>query len=111
MPGKQVRPPAVFAHAITHLDQRALDRTSHPVKQLEFETTAIDAELLRHRLRVGDAADVMRAERGGHDRLVLEKNSRERFEIGVALRFLQKDRNRPAVLASPDFFVIPIGAL
>ena len=46
----------------------------------------------------------------GHGRFVLEQNPRERFKIRVALRFLQKDRNRPAVLAALDFFVIPVGA-
>ena len=29
---------------------------------------------------------------------VLEQNASEPFEIGVALRFLQEDRNDPAVL-------------
>ena len=108
--GQQFADRTIFAHAITHLDQRALDRTGHAVKQLKFEAAAIDAELFRHGLRVGDAADVVGAERGGHGRFVLKKNFGEGFEIGVALRFLQKNRNRPAVLASFDFFVIPIRA-
>ena len=61
--GKQFADRTIFADAITHLDQRALDRTGHAVEQLKFETAAVDAELVRQRLRVSDAADVVRAER------------------------------------------------
>ena len=49
----------IFADAITHLDQRALDRAGHSVEQLEFETAAIDSEFFRQCLRVRDAADVV----------------------------------------------------
>ena len=58
---------AVFAHAITQLDERTLDRTGHSIKQLKLETTAIDPEFVRKRLCVRDAANVVRPERGGND--------------------------------------------
>ena len=32
----------------------------------------------------------------GDDRFVLEQNARQSFEIGIAFRFLQKDRERPS---------------
>src|SRR4029450_6865659 len=50
---------AVFANAITHLDQRALDRPSHSIKQLKLEAVAIDTEVVRKRLGVRDTANAM----------------------------------------------------
>src|SRR5262249_993481 len=58
---------AVFADAITHLDERTLDRAGHAIKQLELEPTSVDAELFRERLRVRDAPDIVRTERGAHE--------------------------------------------
>ena len=49
MPGSNSPTGAIFADAITHLDQRALDRAGHSVKQLEFEAALVDAELLARR--------------------------------------------------------------
>ena len=58
-----------------------------------------------------DAAHVVRTEGGRNDRFVFKQDLREPFEIRVALRFLQKHRNIPAVLSGFDFLVVPIGAL
>ena len=77
---------------------------------MKFETATINLELFRHGLRVSDAADIVGTERRGHNRLVLEQDAGESFEIGVALWLLQPDRNDPAVLRRFYFFVVPIGA-
>ncbi len=57
--GQQLANRTVFPDAIPHLHQRALDGAGHAVKQLELEPAGINAELIRDRLRVRDAADVM----------------------------------------------------
>ena len=101
--GQQLADRTIFADAITHFDQRALDRAGHSVEQLKLETAAVDAEFFGERLRVRDAADVVRTERRGDDRFVLEQDARERFEIRVALGLLQIHRNVPAVLAGFNF--------
>src|SRR5207237_5350080 len=97
-------------NAITHFDQRALDRAGHAVEELELETAAVDADLFRERLCMRDAADIVRTERRGHDRFVFEQDARERFEVYVALRLLQIERTIPAILTGLNFFVIPIRA-
>src|SRR5262249_33070457 len=74
----------------------------------EFETALVDAELFRERLRVRDAANVVRAERRGHDRFVLEQNAGDHLEIQIALRFLQENGAGPAVLTRFYFFEVPI---
>jgi hypothetical protein len=78
---------------------------------LKLEAALIDPELLRVGLRVRDAADVVRPECRGRDRLVLEQNAGADFEVRVALRFLQPDRDTPAVLRRLDLLVIPVSAL
>src|SRR2546421_1174198 len=93
----------IFAYPIAHLDECALDRPGHSGEQLKLETAAIDPELFRQRLRMRDAADIVGAERGSHDRFVLEQNAAEPFEIGIALGFLQPYRNDPAVLGGLNF--------
>jgi len=96
--GQQLADWTIFPDAIPHLDQRALDRSGHAVKQLEFEAAAINTELIRDRLRVGNTADVMRAERGRNDRLIFKKHARKLFKIRVALGFLKKDGRIRSVL-------------
>src|SRR5437764_13364793 len=49
----------------------------------------------------------MQTERGGDDRFVLEQDARALFEVRVALRILEKDRDTPAVLRRLDLLVIP----
>ncbi len=109
--GQQFADRAIFPHAITHLDQRALDRAGHSVKQLKLEAALVDSELLRVSLRVRDAANVVRPESGRDDGFVVEQDAGALFETGVALRLLQKDGAAPAVLRRFDLFVIPVGAL
>src|SRR5436190_22009224 len=58
-----------------------------------------------------DAAHVVRPERGGDGRFILEQNPREQLEIQIALRLLEKDRTSPSVLARLAFFEVPVGAL
>ena len=57
-----------------------------------------------------DAAHIVRTERCGHNRFVIEQDPGAAFETGVALRFLEKDRAKPGVLRGDNFLVIPIGA-
>src|SRR5205085_11794677 len=97
----------VFTNAITHFDERAFDRTGHAVEQLELETAAIDSELIGQRLRVRDAANIVRAERGGNDRLVLEHDPCEHFKIQIAFGLLKEDRTSPTVLPRFCFYEIP----
>jgi hypothetical protein len=66
MPGNN-SPTGQYSHAITHLDERALDRTGHSVEQLKLEAALVDSELLGVGLRVRDAANVMRTESGRDD--------------------------------------------
>src|SRR5256714_2622887 len=108
---QQLADRAVFANAITHFDQRALDRAGHAIQQLKFETAAIDPEFVRDRLRVRDAADIVRPEGGGNDRFIFQQHTREGFEIHVALRLLKIDRTIPSVLLRFNCFVIPVRAL
>ena len=69
---EQLSDRAVFANAITHFDQRALDRPGHAIQELKLETAAIDSEFVRERLRVRDAANIVRPERSGNDRFVFQ---------------------------------------
>jgi hypothetical protein len=108
--GQQLAHRTILAHAITHLDQGALDRARHSIKQLKFEPALIDAELMRVGLRVRNAADVVRTEGRGDDRFVVEEQARANFKVRVALRFLEEDRTAPAILRPFDLFVVPVGA-
>src|SRR2546421_11310040 len=67
----------IFSDPITHLDERAFHRTGHAVKQLKLETAAVDPKLIGQRLSVRNAANIVRSERGGNDRFVLEHNPGE----------------------------------
>ena len=78
---------------MTHLYQRPLDRAGHPVEQLKLKATAIYPKLVRERLCMRDAADVVRSEGSGNDGFIFEKHARERLEIRVALGLLKKDRS------------------
>src|SRR5438477_10108554 len=49
---QQLSDRAVFANALTHFDQRALDRRGHAIQELKLETAASDSEFVRLRLRV-----------------------------------------------------------
>ena len=89
----------------------ALDRAGHAIQQLKFETAAIDPEFVRDRLRVRDAADIVRPEGAGNDRFIFQQHTREGFEIHVALRLLKIDRTIPSVLLRFNCFVIPVRAL
>ena len=77
---------------------------------MKLETAAIDTELIRNRLRVRDAAHIMRTERTSNDRFIFEQQPRERFEIRVALWLLRINRTTPAVLSRFYCFVVPICA-
>src|SRR5205823_11765969 len=59
---------------------------------------------------VGDAADVVRTERGGDDRFIFQQDPRQQLKVEIALRFLEKDRASPSVLARFYFFKIPVRA-
>ncbi len=109
--GEQLAHRAVFAHPVTHLDERAFNRAGHAVKELELEPAFLEAELGRESLGVGNGTDVVGTEGGGDDLLVLEQHAGAGLEAGVAFRFLQEDRAGPAVLSGPDLLVIPVGPL
>src|SRR5207248_6189019 len=87
------------------------DRPSHAIEQLKLETARVDPELVRKRLRMRDAANVVRAEGSGNDRFVFQKQPGERFKIRVALRLLKINRTIPAVLERFRSFVVPVCAL
>jgi hypothetical protein len=59
---------------------------------LELKPAAINAELIRDRFSMRDAADVMRPKRGRHNGVILKKHARKLFEIRVALGLLKKNR-------------------
>ena len=95
---QQLADRTIFANAISHFNKRPLDRTGHAIEQLKFEAGAIDPEFVGERLRMRDAADVVRAKRGRDDRLVFKQQLAERFKVRVALWLLQINGNVPAVL-------------
>ena len=66
--GKQLPDRTIFADSITHLGQGAFNRPRHAVKELEFHPALVDPELLRIRLRVRNATDVVRTESRSDDR-------------------------------------------
>src|SRR4029077_13402287 len=80
----------------------------HAVEQLKLEAAGIEPELIRERLCVRDAANVVRSEGSGDDRFVLQKQSREVLEIRVALGLLRINGALPAILERFRSFVIPI---
>src|SRR5207302_8720373 len=57
--GQEFADGTIFTHAISHLNESAFDWSRHSVKQLKFETAAINAELISESLRIGNAANVM----------------------------------------------------
>ncbi len=101
---------AILTHAKAHLDKGALDRAGHAVEELEFVAALVDAHLVGQRLRVRDAAHIMRPEGRGDDVFVLEEDAGAGLEVGVALGLLQPDGAAPAVLRGFNLFVVPIGA-
>ena len=108
--GKQLAYRAIFADAISHLNERPLDWSGHSIEELKLEPAAVDSELVREGLRVRDSAHIVRSERGGDNRFVFEEQSGEGLEICIALGLLRIDRTIPAVLARFYRFVIPVGA-
>src|SRR5205823_13819399 len=71
--GKEFTDGAIFADAITHFHQCALDWSSHPIEQLKLEAAAIDSELLRERLCMSDAPNIVRAKCGGNDGFIFQQ--------------------------------------
>ena len=61
--------------------------------------------------RVGDRAQVVRADRDAHQRPGVEQPARERLEVAVALGLVGEHRHPPAVLARLGDLVVPVGAL
>src|SRR6266540_3993798 len=108
--GKQLADRAIFADAITHFHECALDRPGHSVEQLKLKAAAIDPQLVRERLCVCDTANVVRSEGSGNDGFIFEKHARERLEIRVALGLLKINRTIPAILPRFRRFVIPVCA-
>src|SRR4030095_8722454 len=87
-PGKQFADRTILAYTITHFYESALDRPSHAVEQLELEAALVHPELVRSRLRVRNAANIMRSECSCDDGFVFQEDARQLLEIRVALRFL-----------------------
>src|SRR5437660_10748026 len=65
-PWQQLADRSVFTNAITHFDQRALNRASHALEELELATASNDTERFRGRRRMCDAADIVSTELCGH---------------------------------------------
>ena len=77
---------------------------------MKLEVAASDSEPIGLRQHVGDAPDVMGAERRVHYLLIFEQSQRELFKTRIRLGLLRKNRNRPVALLSNDGFIIPVGS-
>ena len=91
MPGSKFADRTIFAHAITHLDERALDRAGHSVEQLKLETALSMPSCSAQACACAMLRTLCEPKAAVTIDFVLEQNARAGFEIRVALRLLQED--------------------
>ena len=97
-------------HALAVLDDRLAHRLGHAVEHLDLVTVGRNAELLRRDDGVGQAAQVVAAEGGVDDVVAFEQNGSV-LVVRIGFRFVQENRDRPALLLGPGDLAVPVGAL
>ena len=98
-------------HAMAAVDQGALDQVAHAEERLELVGRLGQSPRLGGGDRVGQAADVVAAERRPQLVVMLDQEPRAPLERRVALPFLQVDRLGPAQPPRGRDLVVPVRSL
>ena len=109
--GQKLTERRVDAHPLAEPDEGVLHRIGHAVEHLDLVAGRRQAEHLGGGHRVGQAAQVMAAERRTEHAMILQQELGQAFVGGVGLRLAREDGDGPALLGGDHGLVVPVGSL